>query len=94
MTSTVARTAHPHRRAADTAVARTGTNLHFAVGRTRIQLELPPTDKLGFYAGLLTAAGVGLIEWPIAVATGVGHLLSDDRHNRALRALGDALDAM
>jgi len=35
----------------------------------------------------------GLIEWPIAVLTGVGHLLSDDRHNRTLQALGEALDA-
>jgi len=35
----------------------------------------------------------GLIEWPIAVLTGVGHLLSDDRHNRTLQALGVALDA-
>jgi len=27
------------------------------------------------------------------VLTGVGHLLSDDRRNRTLRALGEALDA-
>jgi hypothetical protein len=31
---------------------------------------------------------------PIAVITGVGHLLSEDRHNRTLRTLGEALDAV
>ena len=81
------------RRAADSAVAQTSTRLHVTLGRTRVQLELPPSDKLGFYAGLLGAAALGLIEWPIAVATGLGHMLTDDRHNRALRALGEALDA-
>ncbi len=54
----------------------------------------PPTlDKLALYAGRGGAAALGVIEWPIDVLTGIGHLLSDDRRDRTLRALGEALDA-
>jgi hypothetical protein len=70
------------------------THLDLELGSAQLHLTLPPLDKLAFYAGLAGAAAFGVIEWPIAVLTGVGHLLSDDRRNRALRALGEALDAV
>jgi hypothetical protein len=82
-----------HQRAAQQAVDANSTHLDFHVGETRIQVTLPPLDKLAFYAGLTGAVALGAIEWPMALITGVGHLLSDDRRNRTLRALGDALDA-
>jgi len=58
-----------------------------------VEVTLPPLDKLAFYAGLGAAVAFGVIEWPIAALTGLGHLLTDDRRNRTLRALGEALDA-
>lgn len=82
------------RQAAESAVEQTSTHLQFAVGRTSVSVTLPPLDKLAFYAGLAGAAAFGVIEWPIAAVTGIGHLLSDDRGNRALRAMGEALDAV
>jgi hypothetical protein len=82
-----------HVRAAQRAVAANSTHLDFHVGETRVQVTMPPLDKLAFYAGLAGATALGVIEWPIALVTGVGHLLSDDRRNRTLRALGEALDA-
>jgi hypothetical protein len=85
--------ARRHAQAAQQAIDATSTTAHFHLGDTDVKLTLPPLDKLAFYLGLTGAAALGLIEWPIAVLTGVGHLLSEDRHNRALRALGEALDA-
>lgn len=93
-----ARPSHPagghHQRAAHQALKSNSTQLNFHLAGASVELTLPPLDKLAFYAGLGGAAAFGLIEWPIAVLTGIGHLLSDDRRSRTLRALGEALDAL
>jgi hypothetical protein len=88
------RSGGPHRRAAQRAVDENSTHLGFSVGDTAVEITLPPMDKLAFYAGLAAAAALGVVDWPIALVTGVGHLLSDDQHNRTLHALGAALDAV
>ncbi len=82
-----------HAQAAQDAVDANRTHLHFCVGDAAVHVTLPPLDKFAFYAGVTGAAAFGLIEWPIAALTCLGHLLSDDRRNRTVRALGDALDA-
>ncbi len=87
-----ARAAGQHQQAAQQAVDTNSTHLRFHLGDTRVDVTLPPLDKLGFYAGLGGAVAFGLIEWPVAALTGLGHLLSDDRRNRTVRALGEALD--
>jgi hypothetical protein len=74
-------------------VQENSTHVEFTVAGTHVEITMPPLDKLAFYAGLVGGAAVGLVEWPVAVLAGVGHLLSDDRHNRMLHALGEALDA-
>ena len=83
-----------HTRAAQHAIDATSTTVHFRLWDSDVKLNLPPLDKFAFYVGLGGAAAFGVIEWPIAVITGVGHLLSEDRHNRTLRTLGEALDAV
>lgn len=83
-----------HQRAAQQAVEANSTRLDFHLGATEVHLTLPPLDRMAFYVGLAGAAAFGVVDWPIAVLTGVGHLLSDDRRNRTLRALGEALDAV
>ena len=88
-----ARPGAQHRQAAQHAVDANSSHLRFHLGDTAVDVSLPPLDKLAFYAGLGGAVAFGLIEWPIAALTGLGHLLSDDRCNRTVRALGDALDA-
>jgi|NGEPerStandDraft_6_1074524.scaffolds.fasta_scaffold10329_2 hypothetical protein len=94
ISATAATAAGRHQRAARHAVEADSSHLHFIVADTTVDLTLPPPDKLAFYAGLGAAAAFGLIEWPIALITGVGHLLMEDRRNRTLRALGEALDAV
>jgi hypothetical protein len=84
----------PHQRAAHRAVEANTTHLELRLADTDIEITLPPLDKLAFYAGLAAAAALGVVDWPIALVTGVGHLLSDDRRNRTLHALGEALDAV
>lgn len=57
------------------------------------RLELPPVDQLAFLAGLGFLAAFELIEWPIALAIGVGHELARSRHGKVLREFGEALEA-
>ena len=85
---------HRHRRAAQHAVEVDRTRVRLAVGDARVAVDVPPLDRLAFYAGLTAAVGFGLVEWPVAVLTAVGHGLSENRRNRTLRALGEALDAV
>jgi len=82
-----------HGDAAQQALDANSSHLRFHLGDTNVDVSFPPLDKLAFYAGLGGAVAFGLIEWPVAALTGLGHLLSDDRHHRTLRALGEALDA-
>ena len=55
-------------------------------------VRLPALDSLAWMGGLATLAAVGLLDWPVAAAIGVGHLLSRQRHLRLLREFGEALE--
>jgi hypothetical protein len=66
-----------------------GHRVAIDVDSTRI--ETPPLEHLAFYAGLGALVAVGLVELPIAVALGVGHVLIDVTKRPGLEALGEAL---
>jgi hypothetical protein len=55
-------------------------------------VRLPPLDSLALYGGLATLAAVGIMEWPVAAAIGVGHLLVQQQHFRRLHDFGEALE--
>lgn len=55
--------------------------------------DLPSTAELGYLGGIAALAAFGLIEWPLAVVLGAGHLLTHQKQNRTLRGFGEALDA-
>ncbi len=57
-----------------------------------LRLELPPRDQLAFLAGLGVLTALELIEWPVALAIGVGHELARSRHGKVLREFGEALE--
>lgn len=55
-------------------------------------LDLPPRDALVYIGGLGALAVIGIIEWPVAAVVGIGHLLAAERHSRALRSVGEAME--
>ncbi|MGZ4598432.1 MAG: hypothetical protein ACXVYY_13125 [Oryzihumus sp.] len=56
------------------------------------QVETPPIEHLLYYAGLAALVQAELIELPIALALGVGHVLLDLTRRPGLSALGEALE--
>ena len=54
-------------------------------------IRLPEPERLAFYGGITALAAVGILEWPVAVVLGVGHLLADDHHHKVLCEFGEAL---
>jgi hypothetical protein len=55
-------------------------------------VRLPPLDSLIWFGGLATLVAVELMEWPVAAAIGVGHLLVQQQHFRILHDFGEALE--
>lgn len=55
-------------------------------------IVLPPRKQLAFLAGLGALAVAGVIEWPVAAAVGLGHLLATSHSNETVRAFGEALE--
>jgi hypothetical protein len=56
------------------------------------EVPLPANDQLVFLVGVGALAVTGVVDWPVAVAVGTGHLLVKNRRSTALRELGDALE--
>jgi hypothetical protein len=56
------------------------------------ELHLPAPEEVAFVGGVAALGIVGLLEWPIAVLLGVGHLLAAGRRNKVVRAFGEALE--
>ncbi|MEU6578016.1 hypothetical protein [Streptomyces sp. NPDC046805] len=76
------------RAAAERVVADHTTTVHMGA----LRLELPPADQLVFLAGLGLLTALEVIEWPVALAVGVGHELSRNHHSKVLREFGEALE--
>jgi hypothetical protein len=55
-------------------------------------VTLPPPEKLVYYAALGLLAVFEVVEWPIALVIGSGHLLADQAHRKLVRGLGEALE--
>jgi hypothetical protein len=70
-------------------VATTPTTRIPLPGLGTIELSRP---ELVYVGGIAALGALGLLEWPIALVIGAGHLLAADRSNRAARELGDAME--
>lgn len=55
-------------------------------------VTLPASGGLVWYAGVGVLVAAGMVDWPIAAILAVGHLLSENRSNRVLHDLGEALE--
>lgn len=56
------------------------------------QLDIPRPEQLAYYGGLVALAAFELIDWPVALVIGAGHLLASNHHNKILEELGDAME--
>ncbi|HXB50702.1 MAG TPA: hypothetical protein VNW50_23325 [Streptosporangiaceae bacterium] len=54
-------------------------------------LRLPEPKRLAYYGGLAALAAFGILDWPVAVALGIGHLLAEQHHYTFLEDFGEAL---
>jgi hypothetical protein len=55
-------------------------------------VQVPSPERLAFYGGVLTLGLLGLVDWPVALAIGFGHLLADNHHHKVLADFGEALE--
>jgi hypothetical protein len=63
-----------------------------AVEQVRVKHRAPELPALAYYAGLTVLGVVGLLEWPLVAAVGVGHILANNHHSRVMAELGEALE--
>jgi hypothetical protein len=70
--------------------------VHLYPRRVRLPLigdvTTPPPGQMAYFAGLGVLAAVEIIEWPLALVIGTGHLLADQHWSRILRGLGGAAE--
>ena len=81
--------ARPAQRAVAAAIEKQAGHvaLPYGIGPMRV----PSPDRLAFYGGIAALALFGIVEWPVALVIGVGHLLADDHHHKLLADFGEAL---
>ena len=54
-------------------------------------VRLPEPQRLAYYGGIAALAAFGILDWPVAVVLGIGHLLAEDHHHKVLCEFGEAL---
>jgi hypothetical protein len=60
------------------------------VGEARIPRLRP--ERVAYYGTLAVLAAAEIIEWPIALVLGVGHVLADNHHSKLAEEIGEALE--
>jgi hypothetical protein len=61
-----------------------GVNLH---------VPLPDREQIPWIVGLLAAAAVELIDWPVAIVIAVGHTVAAQSRNESIRELAEGIEA-
>jgi hypothetical protein len=56
------------------------------------ELRLPPPQTFAWFGGLATLAVLGVMDWPVAVVIGAGHLFAQQSHMKLLHDFGQALE--
>lgn len=56
------------------------------------RVSIPRPEQLAYYGGLGALAALELIDWPVALVIGAGHLLASNHRNQILAELGEALE--
>lgn len=56
------------------------------------RVSVPRPEQLAYYGTLGLLAATGVIEWPIALVLGAGHVLLQNEHSRVAQEVGEALE--
>lgn len=56
------------------------------------RVTVPRPEQLAYYGGLAALAALELIDWPVALVIGTGHLLASNHRNQILEEIGEALE--
>ena len=56
------------------------------------KVSVPPPEQLAYFGGLIALTAFELIDWPVALVIGTGHLLASNHHNQILEEIGEALE--
>jgi hypothetical protein len=78
------------RKAAATALAQRTYTVVLPYGWGTVRTPSP--EHLAFYGGVLALGLFGVIDWPVALAIGIGHVLADDHQHKVLARFGSALE--
>ena len=54
-------------------------------------VRLPSPQRLAFYGGIAALGVFGIVDWPVVLVIGIGHLWADDHHHQLLANFGEAL---
>jgi hypothetical protein len=53
---------------------------------------LPEPQRLAYYGGLAALAVFGILDWPVAIALGIGRVLIEQHGHQCLQDFGEALE--
>ena len=54
-------------------------------------VRLPSPQRLVYYGGIAALGVFGIVDWPVVLVIGIGHLLAEDRHHQLIADFGKAL---
>ena len=80
---------HPAQRAAEK--VRDQHTIRITLPDNMGMVRLPEPQRLAFYGGIAALAALGIVDWPVALVLGIGHLLAEDHHHQCLCDFGEAL---
>jgi hypothetical protein len=58
-----------------------------------LEVHLPGPDRIAWYLGLGVMAALEVIDWELALLIGIGHLIADNVHNRAIAGLAKGVES-
>jgi hypothetical protein len=70
-----------------------GLGPHVTLPVIGLRLGLPKPERLAWYAGLGLMAAFELVDWELALIIGVGHLISDNVHNKTIAELASGAES-
>jgi hypothetical protein len=80
---------HPARQAAARVLEEHGMTVRLPDNLGSVRLFEP--ERWAYYGGLALLAGFGIVDWPVVIVLGVGHILAEDHHHKMLAEFADAL---